>query len=1017
MKELENIYLAARELPADERDSYLDQVCAEDEDLRARLKQMLDKADAAKAFFAESAVESPGAGLTLTIEVAPQKDEGAGTVIGRYKLLQKIGEGGMGVVYMAEQTKPIQRKVALKIIKLGMDTRAVVARFEAEQQALAMMDHPNIAGVLDAGVTETGRPYFVMEIVRGIPITEFCNENKLTVEERLKLFMDVCYAVQHAHQKGIIHRDIKPSNIMVTLHGDQAVPKVIDFGIAKAIQGKLTDKTLFTQYQQFIGTPAYMSPEQASLSGLDIDTRSDIYSLGVLLYELLTGRTPLNVRKLTSAGFEELRRRIKEEEASKPSTSLSTMAGSERTTLARLRRTDAKTLTSHLSGDLDWIVMKAIEKDRSRRYETADAFRQDIGRFLNNEPVTARAPSLLYLSQKFYGRHRLPIAMASSLAFIGVTAALFGTLALKRERDIALAALAQAKTEKTISVATLNFLNNDILWAASSRKGLGKDITLREVLDLAAKKVETAPPKFPLVESAIRISLGRTYSTLGEHEKSSAQFIKGLKLKREALGEDDAQTAKDLLEAALGASRSGDARLSFEYATEAYKILKDAIAEGGDPNDPLLFEAESVILQSHFASAAQKKAGLDRLKVYLKKTEAAGEGAVDLQLILTWSLATILNDLELREDARPYWERHNELGRNHPGRTTPSFYLSQAQFYATWDQLEACEAALARCVELTKIQFNEEDPGYIDLSGGAQGELLIRQGDLPAAKRFYEKYYSQLDRTRYNASRGKVASYYALCLLFLGQEDEAIRVLDDELRNALATPSIDPALLDILMMNLSYSYALRGANGDFAKALAALPDSERLADSPDWRFHQGTLHLHLGKKEEFEKLRQDLLGRFKDSDDSFVMSQVLPTVLATPLRPSPSEDKTIRQWMGHADAKKDIRGARARAWTEFCLGLAHFRFNELKDAQMHLTAAIQGPPITEALARLVLSRIDPDSPGQSAASGHLEKSKILRQNWPPKDPKHAEVNISYRMLYDALQEEFTKSAPQALASP
>jgi serine/threonine protein kinase len=394
MKQPEDIYLAVRDIAADRRIAYLDQACEGDAELRQRVERMLGKAEAANAFFDEHPDPDRETRTRLLDpeKFNPTSVETEGSVIGRYKLLQKIGEGGMGVVYMAEQSVPIHRMVALKIIKLGMDTRQVVARFEAEQQALARMDHPNIAGVLDAGATETGRPYFVMEMVRGMPITEFCNESKLTNEERLRLFMEVCHAVQHAHQKGIIHRDLKPSNIMVTLHGDKAVPKVIDFGIAKAIQGKLTDKTLFTQYQQFIGTPAYMSPEQASMSGLDIDTRSDIYSLGILLYELLTGRTPLDVKKLTSAGLEEIRRRIKEEEAPKPSTSLSTLVGSERTTLARLRRTDARALVSDLSGDLDWIVMKAIEKDRTRRYESADAFRADIIRHLNNEPVTARAP-------------------------------------------------------------------------------------------------------------------------------------------------------------------------------------------------------------------------------------------------------------------------------------------------------------------------------------------------------------------------------------------------------------------------------------------------------------------------------------------------------------------------------------------------------------------------------------------------------------------------------------------------
>src|SRR5688500_13941178 len=313
--------------------------------------------------------------------------------IGPFKILQKLGEGGCGVVYMAEQEKPIRRRVAVKLIKLGMDTKQVIARFEAERQALALMDHPNIARVFDAGATDHGRPYFVMELVRGIRITEYCDQNNLPTEQRLNLFVQVCQAIQHAHQKGIIHRDIKPSNILVTLHDSVAVPKVIDFGIAKATEQRLTDKTLFTEFQAFIGTPAYMSPEQAVMTSLDIDTRSDIYALGVLLYELLTGRTPFDAKELLAAGFDEMRRTLREREPLRPSTRLSTMAHDELTATARHRSVDTPKLAHLLRGDLDWIVMKALEKDRTRRYETANGLVADIRRHLNNEVIVARPPS------------------------------------------------------------------------------------------------------------------------------------------------------------------------------------------------------------------------------------------------------------------------------------------------------------------------------------------------------------------------------------------------------------------------------------------------------------------------------------------------------------------------------------------------------------------------------------------------------------------------------------------------
>jgi serine/threonine protein kinase/tetratricopeptide (TPR) repeat protein len=534
----ESLFDALLALPPEQRAAYLDRACADNTALRARLENLL-RAHEQSGGFLEKPVTPAGSRTFSTNIPAMEKP---GDRIGRYKLLQQIGEGGCGVVYMAEQEEPVRRKVALKVIKLGMDTKSVIARFEAERQALAMMDHPNIAKVLDAGATEAGRPYFVMELVRGVKITDFCDEQNLPTQARLDLFMQVCRAIEHAHQKGIIHRDIKPSNILVTLHDETAVPKVIDFGIAKATQGRLTDHTVFTAFEQFMGTPAYMSPEQTEMNGLDVDTRSDIYSLGVLLYELLTGQTPFDTKELLQSGLNAMCRTIREKEPAQPSTRLSRMQNSDLTTVAQRRRTQPPRLIHSVSGDLDWIVMKALEKDRKRRYETASGFARDVQRHLNDEPVEAHKPGGFYRLQKSIRRNKMAFSAGGIVAATLIVGLIVSTWMFFRERE----ARQRADVEAMKSKEVAQFLQQ-MLAGVGPSVARGRDTALlREIADKTAARLDTELTNTPEVEAELCDTLGRVYWAIDENEKAEQMFRRALELRRKLFGEDNKLTADTL---------------------------------------------------------------------------------------------------------------------------------------------------------------------------------------------------------------------------------------------------------------------------------------------------------------------------------------------------------------------------------------------------------------------------------------------------------------------------------------
>ncbi|MFT7633170.1 MAG: serine/threonine protein kinase [Mariniblastus sp.] len=883
------------------RNEFLDQVCP-DADVRKRLERLLAKEQD------DSFLEGPAIGRTTL-------DQGLdllGTTIGHYKLLELIGEGGMGTVYLAQQFEPVKRRVALKVIKSGMDSKQVVARFEAERQALALMEHPNIAKFYDSGTTPSGNPYFVMEYVPGLTVTRYCDENLVSIEDRLQLFRKICQAVQHAHQKGVIHRDLKPSNILIKVIDDEPVPKIIDFGLAKATGSQLTDITMFTQFGQIIGTLEYMSPEQSQMNHLEVDTRTDIYSLGVLLYELLTGTAPFDRKRMRSVALDHVLKIIREEEPPKPSLRLSTLESMVE--VASHRHTEPKRLGLLLRGDLDCIVMKAIEKDRDRRYETANGLGSDIQRFLDEEVVLACPPSPTYLARKFLLRHRAIVATMLAIAaslLIGIFATTwfafkansnahlaqtrFENEKLAREEASQSEARAvkseshatnearRANNEASISKAVVEFINEDFLGQANPDEGAVPNITLRTVVDRAAEKVDDGRfQKSPLVAAAIHHTLGSTYLGLGEYEQAKHHSKRAVEIRARELGLSNRETIESTYNHSMSIYRQGKYADAENSLRELF--MRSKVAFGNE--DQLTFQiqeqiADCIHRQRQYEQAASDYRAL--IKLY-ERLDLKAESAT-LKYALGMAVRGMGNYDEAVEIIKQSVEECQLVFGKHPETASAIHYLG-----VTLYEMKNHEDAL--------IQLQEAYQLRVELLGGKHPQTIET---LIPLVHLHEKMGHQLDSLP----------------VF-----QRFMELDD-------TES------EKIQLYQSHYFSQKAKTGDWKTALKGFKrkiELDKQKDEQGRAYDQraaALLYVETGNLEAYHQQCKTMFGEFSKSDDAGIRAWISVTCA---ILPGTTIDLELLQSFADSAVEVEDLDPGARVWLGMVKALVIYRRGDFEAA-------------------------------------------------------------------------------------